>query len=66
MATSTPQKRRLAYRNEYGVDGIMIGRGSIGNPWIFDEIKHFFATGEHLAAPDSFRPGGGSSGPPGA
>ena len=46
----TPEKA-LAYRKEYGVDGIMIGRGSIGNPWIFDEIKHFFATGEHLAAP---------------
>ncbi len=46
----TPEKA-LAYRNEYGVDGIMIGRGSIGNPWIFDEIKHYFATGEHLAAP---------------
>ena len=36
----TPE-RALAYRNEYGVDGIMIGRGSIGNPWIFDQIKHF-------------------------
>ncbi|MCH1575562.1 MAG: tRNA dihydrouridine synthase DusB [Flavobacteriales bacterium] len=46
----TPEKA-LSYRNEYGVDGIMIGRGSIGNPWIFDEIKHYFATGEHLAAP---------------
>ena len=46
----TPEKA-LAYRNEYGVDGIMIGRGSIGNPWIFNEIKHYFATGEHLAAP---------------
>ncbi len=46
----TPEKA-LAYRNEYGVDGIMIGRGSIGNPWIFNEIKHFFATGEHLSPP---------------
>jgi len=46
----TPEKA-LAYRNEFGVDGIMIGRGSIGNPWIFNEIKHFFATGEHLAPP---------------
>ena len=46
----TPEKA-LAYRNEYGVDGIMIGRGSIGNPWIFDEIKHYFATGEHLPPP---------------
>lgn len=46
----SPEKA-LAYRNEYGVDGIMIGRGSIGNPWIFNQIKHFFATGEHLPAP---------------
>ncbi|MBL6645306.1 MAG: tRNA dihydrouridine synthase DusB [Flavobacteriales bacterium] len=46
----TPEKA-LAYRQEYGVDGIMIGRGSIGNPWIFDEIKHYFATGEHLPRP---------------
>lgn len=46
----SPEKA-LAYRNAYGVDGIMIGRGSIGNPWIFNEIKHYFATGEHLAPP---------------
>ena len=30
----------------------MIGRAAIGYPWIFNEIKHFMATGEHLAAPD--------------
>lgn len=47
----TPQKA-LAYRNEYGIDGIMIGRASIGYPWIFQEIKHFFKTGEQLAPPD--------------
>ena len=46
----TPEKA-LEYRNRYGVDGIMIGRASIGYPWIFNEIKHFFASGEHLAAP---------------
>lgn len=46
----SPEKA-LAYRQEYGVDGIMIGRGSIGNPWIFNQIKHYFATGEHLADP---------------
>lgn len=34
------------YRNRYGVDGIMIGRAAIGNPWIFSQIKHFFKTGE--------------------
>jgi nifR3 family TIM-barrel protein len=47
----TPQKA-LDYRNKYGVDGIMIGRASIGYPWIFQEIKHFFKTGEQLASPD--------------
>ena len=47
----TPQKA-LAYRNEYGIDGIMIGRASIGYPWIFQEIKHFFKTGKQLAPPD--------------
>ncbi|MGM9511031.1 tRNA dihydrouridine synthase DusB [Larkinella sp. GY13] len=46
----SPEKA-LAYKNQYGVDGIMIGRASIGYPWIFNEIKHFLQTGEHLAAP---------------
>ena len=47
----TPQKAAL-YRERYGVDGIMIGRASIGNPWIFRDIKHYFATGEILPPPD--------------
>ncbi len=46
----SPEKA-LEYRNRYGIDGIMIGRAAIGYPWIFREIKHYFATGEHLAAP---------------
>lgn len=46
----TPEKA-LEYKNRYGVDGIMIGRASIGHPWIFNEIKHFMQTGTHLAAP---------------
>jgi nifR3 family TIM-barrel protein len=46
----TPQKA-LEYRNRYCVDGIMIGRAAIGYPWIFREIKHYFATGETLAPP---------------
>jgi len=47
----TPEKA-LFNRRTYGVDGIMIGRAAIGNPWIFNEIKHFMATGEHLPSPD--------------
>ncbi|MEP0984675.1 tRNA dihydrouridine synthase DusB [Ekhidna sp.] len=46
----SPEKA-LEYKNKYGVDGIMIGRAAIGYPWIFNEIKHFMKTGEHLAAP---------------
>ncbi len=46
----SPEKA-LEYKNRYGVDGIMIGRASIGYPWIFREIKHYMATGEHLAPP---------------
>ncbi|MBP6303060.1 MAG: tRNA dihydrouridine synthase DusB [Bacteroidia bacterium] len=46
----TPQKA-LEYKNRYGVDGIMIGRASIGNPWVFNEIKHFLKTGETLPGP---------------
>lgn len=47
---NSPQKAE-EYRNRYGVDGIMIGRASIGNPWIFREIKHYFKTGEILPPP---------------
>lgn len=38
---------------EYGVDGVMIGRGSIGRPWIFREVKHYLTTGKALP-PESF------------
>ena len=44
-------EKALEYRNRYGVDGLMIGRASIGNPWIFEQIKHYFNTGEILPAP---------------
>lgn len=37
---------------ETGVDAVMIGRGSIGAPWIFEEVKHFLQTGEKLAPKD--------------
>lgn len=46
----SPQKA-LAYKNRYGVDGIMIGRAAIGYPWIFREIKHYLQTGEILPLP---------------
>jgi len=46
----SPQKA-LEYKNRYGVDGIMIGRAAIGHPFIFEEVKHYFATGEILAVP---------------
>lgn len=38
-------------RDEYGLDGAMIGRASIGNPWFFNAVKHYLETGEHLKAP---------------
>jgi tRNA-dihydrouridine synthase len=46
----SPEKA-LDYKNRYGVDGVMIGRAAIGYPWIFREVKHFLATGQHLAPP---------------
>jgi len=46
----SPQKA-VAYKEKYGVDGIMIGRASIGYPWIFREIKHYIATGQIMDAP---------------
>jgi nifR3 family TIM-barrel protein len=46
----SPEKAKLYYET-YGVDGLMIGRASIGYPWFFREVKHYFATGEHLPPP---------------
>jgi len=46
----SPEKA-LEYKNKYGLDGMMIGRAAIGYPWIFNEIKHYFKTGEHLPEP---------------
>ncbi|WP_342265308.1 tRNA dihydrouridine synthase DusB [Cardinium endosymbiont of Philonthus spinipes] len=43
--------KAIAYKNKYGVDGIMVGRASIGYPWIFREIKHYHATGNLLPPP---------------
>ncbi|WP_343667273.1 tRNA dihydrouridine synthase DusB [Chitinophaga sp.] len=47
----TTPEQVIAARQKYGVDGVMIGRAAIGYPWIFNEIKHFMATGKHLAPP---------------
>ena len=47
---NTPEKAKKM-RDEYGLDGAMIGRASIGNPWFFNEVKHFLQTGTHLAPP---------------
>ncbi|MCB9196928.1 MAG: tRNA dihydrouridine synthase DusB [Flavobacteriales bacterium] len=43
----TPEKA-VEYKIKYGVDGVMIGRATIGSPWFFKEVKHFIKTGEHL------------------
>ena len=47
----SPEKAK-AYKEKYGVDGLMIGRAAIGYPWIFNEIKHYMQTGSLLAVPD--------------
>ncbi|CAI8727336.1 tRNA dihydrouridine synthase DusB [Chryseobacterium sp. IT-36CA2] len=44
-------EKALEYKQKYACDGIMIGRAAIGYPWIFNEIKHFFKTGENLPEP---------------
>ena len=46
----SPQKA-LTYKKRYGIDGIMIGRASIGNPWFFNQVKHFMNTGKELSLP---------------
>jgi nifR3 family TIM-barrel protein len=46
----SPEKA-IAMQEQFGVDGVMIGRASIGYPWIFNEIKHFMRTGEKLSPP---------------
>jgi len=47
---NTPEKAKLM-RDKYGLDGAMIGRASIGNPWFFAQVKHFFKIGKHLEPP---------------
>lgn len=44
---TTPQRCKECF-DRYGVDAVMIGRGSFGRPWIFKEVKHYLLTGEEL------------------
>jgi tRNA-dihydrouridine synthase B len=44
----TSPEKAMEMRDSYGLDGAMIGRASIGNPWFFKQVKHFFKTGKHL------------------
>ncbi len=48
---TTPQMAKLAFE-KYKVNGIMIGRGAIGRPWIFKQVKHYLLTGELLPEPN--------------
>ena len=47
---NSPEKA-VEMRDKYGLDGAMIGRASIGNPWFFNQVKHYFKTGEHMSLP---------------
>lgn len=47
---NTPERAKMM-RDDYGLDGAMIGRSSIGNPWFFNAVKHYLNTGEHLPTP---------------
>lgn len=47
---TTPEDA-MRMRDEYGLDGCMIGRASIGNPWFFNEVKHFFENGTYRKKP---------------
>jgi len=48
---NTPEKAK-EYKEKYGVDGIMIGRAAIGNPWIFNQIKSYLKDGKFLKKPN--------------
>ena len=47
---NTPEKAK-EMRDEFGLDGAMIGRASIGNPWFFDQVKHYLSTGNKKEEP---------------
>tara|TARA_B100001057_G_scaffold494687_1_gene591799 strand:- start:1947 stop:2939 length:993 start_codon:yes stop_codon:yes gene_type:complete len=44
-------ERAVEMRDRYGLDGAMIGRACIGNPWFFNQVKHFFKTRDHMGQP---------------
>ena len=47
---NSPEKA-VEMRDVYGLDGAMIGRASIGNPWFFNQVKHYFKTGDNMPSP---------------
>ena len=47
---NSPEKAK-EMRDEYGLDGAMIGRASIGNPWFFNQVKHYLQTGKKIEEP---------------
>ena len=47
---NSPEKAK-EMRDDYGLDGAMIGRASIGNPWFFDQVKHYLNTGNKKEEP---------------
>ena len=47
---NTPE-RAVEMKDQYGLDGAMIGRASIGNPWFFNQVKYFMKTGTFLSEP---------------
>lgn len=49
---TTPEKAKYVLQHT-GADAVMIGRAAQGRPWLFREIAHYLATGEHLAAPQA-------------
>jgi len=44
-------ERAIEMRDQYGLDGAMIGRASIGNPWFFNQVKYFMKNGKHAVSP---------------
>ena len=48
----TSPERVKEMKEIYGLDGAMIGRASIGNPWFFDQVKHFLKNNKHKSLPN--------------